>query len=373
MQSIFSNALSRAVAKHIDLSATRQETLSWLALLIMQHGTISLWRLAAFVASETQIASVRRRFYRFFQFVRLDSTLAALVVVDLLGLGGKAWVLAIDRTNWDFGKTTINILMISVAWNGVGIPLIWMLLPTAGNSNTSERTELLDRLRAAFPDMKIAALMGDREFIGDAWMAFLHREKIPFILRLRENQHVLRERYVPMRISLIAQHLKVREKMIVKGCCWLGCQNETLSSSVRLVVMRLASGELLALACSGNPRHALAAYRQRWTIESMFGNLKTKGFALEATHLTDPDKLCTLLALLAFAVALTVKTGVAMARLHPIPVKKHGRRAWSLFALGLYTLRKIFVAANPAQVIAFLGQLLSPNLPIKPLRSLAFR
>jgi hypothetical protein len=37
MQSIFSNALSRAVAKHIDLSATRRETLSWLALLIMQH------------------------------------------------------------------------------------------------------------------------------------------------------------------------------------------------------------------------------------------------------------------------------------------------------------------------------------------------
>ena len=31
----------------------------------------------------------------------------------------------------------------------------------------------------------------------------------------------------------------------------------------------------------------------------MFGNLKTKGFALEATHLTDPDKLGTLLALLA--------------------------------------------------------------------------
>ena len=185
MQSIFSNALSRAVAKHIDLSVTRRETLSWLALLIMQHGTICLWRLAAYVASMAQTDSVRRRFYRFFQFVRLDSTLAARVVVELLGLGGKPWVLAIDRTNWDFGKTTINILMISVTWSGMGIPLLWMLLPTAGNSHTSERTELLDRLRAAFPDMKIAALMGDREFIGDAWMAYLQRENIPFILRLR--------------------------------------------------------------------------------------------------------------------------------------------------------------------------------------------
>jgi hypothetical protein len=128
-----------------------------------------LWRLAAFVASATQTDSVRRWFYRFFQFVRLDGALAARVVVDLLRLSGKPWVLAIDRTNWDFGKTTINILMISVVWNGMGIPLLWTLLPTAGNSNTSERTELLDRLRTAFPDLKIAALMGDREFIGDAW------------------------------------------------------------------------------------------------------------------------------------------------------------------------------------------------------------
>jgi len=142
---------------------------------------------------------------------------------------------------------------------------------------------------------------------------------------------------------------------------------------VRLVVTRLASGELLALACSGRPRHALARYRQRWTIETMFGNLKSKGFALEATHLTDPNKLATLLALLAFAVALSVKTGVANARRHPVPIKKHGRRAWSLFALGLHTLRKIFVAASPHQIIDFLVQLLSPKLPIKRLLSLAFR
>lgn len=373
MQSIFSSALSEAIAKHIDLSVTRRETLSWLALLIMQHGTICLWRLAAYVASAAQTDSVRRRFYRFFQFVRLDSTLAAHVVVELLRLDGKPWVLAMDRTNWDFGKTTINILMISVSWNGMGIPLLWMLLPTAGNSHTSERTELLDRLRAAFPDLKIAALMGDREFIGDAWMAYLQRQNIPFILRLRENQHVLREGYAAMSIAAIARHLRTGERMIVKGGCRLGRNNETSSAPVRLVLMRLASDELLALACSDRPHHALARYRQRWTIETLFGNLKTKGFALEATHLTNLDKLGTLLALLAFAVALTVKTGVAMARLYPIPVKNHGRRARSLFALGLQTLRKIFVAASSDQIIPFLDQLLSPKIPVKPLLALAFR
>src|SRR5665647_2778677 len=84
--------------------------------------------------------------------------------------------------------------MISVTWNGMGIPLLWMLLPTAGNSHTSERTELLDRLRAAFPDLKIAALMGDREFIGDAWMAYLQRQNIPCIPFLSKTMVAARAR-----------------------------------------------------------------------------------------------------------------------------------------------------------------------------------
>jgi hypothetical protein len=139
---------------------------------------------------------------------------------------------------------------------------------------------------------------------------------------------------------------------------------------VRIVVTRLPTGELLALACSGKPHHAQARYRQRWTIETLFANLKTKGFNLEDTHITDLRKLSTLLAVLALAVTLCIKTGVAAARRRPIPIKKHGRRAWSLFALGVGVLRKIAASASPAQVIVFLQQLLSPKLPVNQLKSM---
>jgi hypothetical protein len=54
----------------------------------MRQGTICLWRLAAHVATTAQTASVRRRFYRFFQFVRLDGAAAARIVVTLLGIEG---------------------------------------------------------------------------------------------------------------------------------------------------------------------------------------------------------------------------------------------------------------------------------------------
>ena len=361
MQRTFTNALSEVISKHITLSPTRQETLAWLALLVMQHGTICLWRLAAYVATKAQTDSVRRRFYRFFQYVQLDGTVAARLVVDLLGLAGKPWTLAMDRTNWDFGKTPINILMISVIWNGMGIPLIWWVMPNTGNSKMGTRVRLLNRLKYLFPDMKISSIMGDREFIGDRWMAYLQREQIPFILRLRENQYVRRKGCETQQIADIAKRLRRKDKMIVKGFCRLG--RSSRAPEVRLVIMRLQTGELLALACSSNPRRALEDYRHRWKIETMFANLKTKGFNMEDTHLTDRAKLSTLLVVLALAVALSVKTGVAAAKVNPIPVKKHGRKAWSLFALGLGSLRKIFavLSREAEKLLLFLKQLLSPN------------
>jgi hypothetical protein len=137
--------------------------------------------LAAPVASPAQTDSVQRRFYRFFHHVKLDGAAARVRGRRSAGTWRQTLGLGRGSDDWEFGKTTINILMVSVIWNGMGIPLLWTLLPEAGNSNTLEGTGLLDRLRAVFPDVKIASLMGDREFIGDAWMAYLHEAKIPFM------------------------------------------------------------------------------------------------------------------------------------------------------------------------------------------------
>ena len=375
MQSIFSNALSGAVSGHIELSVSRRRTLAWLVLPIMRHGTVCLWRLAAHVDCPAETASARRRIYRFFQFVPLDGVCAARIVADLLGLHGKPWVLAIGRTNWEFGKATINFPMLPVEWNGIGVPLIWTPPPAAGNSDTKTRICLLDRPREAFPEMKIAALTGDREFIGKAWMASLAAGKIPFFPRLRETQYVMREGYETWTLAAIAQALKPGKRMILKGLCRLGQDGGADAPAPRIVILGLATGELLALATSASPRHALARYRARWRIESRFGTLKTRGFNLEVEplrrHLADPAKLSTLMVLLAIAVALSVKTGVAAQRRKPVPIKKHGRQAASPFAHGLNALRKIFASASRNQVFVFLENLLSPKSPFKSLKYMA--
>jgi hypothetical protein len=40
----------------------------------------------------------------------------ARLVVAALGLQGKPWHLALDRTNWQIGKTNLNILVLSAEW-----------------------------------------------------------------------------------------------------------------------------------------------------------------------------------------------------------------------------------------------------------------
>jgi hypothetical protein len=368
MPSTFLNTLSSLTQEHFALSGTRRQTLCWLVFLIMRYGTVCLWRLASHAPSSAQTDSVRRRFYRFFQFIHIDPCTAAKMVVGLLGLDGKPWTLTIDRTNWDFGRVSINILMIAVIWNGVGIPLMWIFLPSKGNSSTQVRTRLLDRLRHAFPDMKISLLMGDREFIGGHWMAYLAENNVPFVLRLRENQLVTRTGYATWPIARIAHGLKSGQSMTLKGTCHLGD-----SPPLRIAIMRLKSGELLALACSSRPARALALYRQRWTIETLFANLKTRGFDMEATHIANPKKLSTLMAILAIATAIAVKTGVGANGAKPVPVKSHGRAAVSLFSLGLVTLKRLFAMPDRKTANTIFEYIISNRTLPKPMLIAAFR
>lgn len=51
-----------------------------------------------------------------------------------------------DRTNWEFGDVTHNILTLSVLWNGAAIPLFLIMLDKKGNSDTPERNDLLKKV-----------------------------------------------------------------------------------------------------------------------------------------------------------------------------------------------------------------------------------
>ena len=173
MQQSLTKSLSLSLDEHISLWRTRRETLVWLVTLMIQNGTVSLWRLAGYVDTRAQTLSVHRRLERFFKHVHLDEASVARLIVHIMGLSGKPWHQALDRTSWKFGRCHINILMLGVIHEKICIPLFWVLLDKAGNSNAHERTDLMGRLNKIFPKQPIASLSGDREFIGERWMNWL--------------------------------------------------------------------------------------------------------------------------------------------------------------------------------------------------------
>ncbi len=91
------------------------------------------------------------------------------------------------------------------------------------------------------------------------------------------------------------------------------------------------------------PEQAIQDYAKRWAIETLFSCLKSRGFCLESTHLKDPERLSRMIALLTIALCWAFRTGEWLAQQHPIPIKKHGRKAKSIFRYGFDHLRRILL------------------------------
>jgi len=362
MQKSLTKALSHSIEKHIPLWRTRRETLVWLVSLIIQTGTVNLWRLAGHVDTQAQTLSVHRRFERFFQHIRLDGTSIAHLIVHIMGLADKPWDLALDRTNWKFGRCHINILMLGIIHGKVCIPLFWVLLGKAGNSKAQERIDLMAELKRTFPDQQIASLSGDREFIGEIWLNSLHEQGIPFVLRLKENMLVWKEGYSPVKLSTHAQHLKKGQFHRLKGLWFLGREEGIETTPIRIAMMRLKTGEMLIVASNLiKTNRILPLYRKRWGIETLFSCLKKRGLGLEDTHMTNPEKLTTLMVVLAVAFCLAYKTGLWAARLKPLRQKAHGRLQRSIFALGLNAFRKMMKKLNTDEVMSYIKILFTPK------------
>ena len=103
----------------------------------------------------------------------------------------QPWILSTDRTEWSFGNTRFNILMLGVVHNGVAYSVVWTMLNKKGNSNSDERMDLLDRFEQIFPNAEVAYISGEREFVGREWLTYLLIEPtIPFRLRIRESDRI---------------------------------------------------------------------------------------------------------------------------------------------------------------------------------------
>ena len=252
----------------------------------------------------------------------------------------KKYFLSMDRTNWKFGQSNINILTVGIVYKGVAFPIAWKLLNKRGNSNWEERIEVVSNAIKRLGLQNCKGILADREFIGRKWISWLVKENIPFWIRVKKNTSVETTKGKNISVSLIFKSIKNRPKKY---------KNSLILFGENLFVSAIKSGkdpkEKVLILSNKYDDTAIEIYKKRWAIETLFGFLKSKGFDLEATHMTDFKKLESLFGLVSIAFSWAFFVGEFLEKENPIPIKKHGRKALSTFRLGLDFLQKIFL--NP--------------------------
>src|SRR5215510_6435369 len=252
----------------------------------------------------------------------------------MLGVPGP-YTLALDRTNWKIGAVDLNILMLLIVYRGVGIPVVWTVLSKAGNSDTSERTTVIEIFLDLFGAHTIACLLGDREFVGREWFRFLKFHRIKFQMRLHRDTLVRNGRGQYAHAWRLFCQTRINCPLVIAEARRMWGMELYLSGC------RLKNGEYLILVSAEFCEKPHEQYRKRWGIETLFGALKSRGFNLEDTRLKDAERLSRLLALLALAFTWAFVVGLWQANVKELKLKKHGYPPKSIFRRGLNTLCRL--------------------------------
>ena len=307
---------------------------------LLKVKTVNLVEIATAFSGRAKKDSKYRRIKRFFRSFQIDAFTTACLITQLLPIREATWVLVMDRTNWKLGKETINVLMLGIAHQGIAFPILWMLLSKTGNSNTQERICLMDRFLSCFGVEKISFFTADREFIGKEWFSYLLEKGIAFRIRIRENMLISNAQGILVPAKTLFRDLRVGEYKILEG------KRKLRGIDLYVIGLLLPDGEYLILVTDKHPETALDDYAKRWGIETLFGAFKSRGFRFEDTHMTDPERISKLIALMAIAFCWAHNTGEWLNDREPIEIKKHGRKAISLFRYGLDHLREMLLNIN---------------------------
>ncbi len=356
--------LTRVLSERLGWNRARMKLMSRLMRVLPMQTTTNLAQLAVVMKPEVETDSTYRRLQRFFAEFDFGYQQLGRFLLDLVPTE-PPYVAVLDRTEWHFGQTAVNVLMIGIAEGGIAYPVAWSVLEHGGGSGADKHTELLKQfLRLVKPD-ELRALVADREPAGSDFLKALDQREIPFVIRLKKDRRI----GPPSGES--SGEWSLPSKMFARACQpgqskqfpALRGLGSTKSVGCQVTAGRLGEDSFLILAGQKvGPESMLDLYRKRWEIETLFAALKSRGFGLEDTHMTEPDRIRKLLGVLAVTYSWTRLIGLDRKSREGSPREcANGYPEKSLFLL--------WAGPSPRAY----GQLVSDARGTSPMRSGAYR
>lgn len=168
------------------LSETQLITLKLLIWLLQSQKQVKIERLAATLPLPIHQNSRRRHIQRFLKLNKLSVVLLWFPLIKQIiarHIGKeKPLIIALDRTQWKEN----NILMVSAIYQKRALPIFWILLDKKGVSDLREQQVVLRPVIKLFQDQRIVVI-GDREFHSVELAQWLHRQRVKFVFRQKQD------------------------------------------------------------------------------------------------------------------------------------------------------------------------------------------
>ena len=309
-----------------------------------QHTHLSA--IAAKFPSHATRESRIKRFTRFLgnDHIAPDVLFAPFARAVLRSLAHRPLVLVIDGSQ--VGKGCMA-LVISVVYHGRALPLAWQVVKAAkGHLAQEEHLALVRGVQPLVPVGASVVFVGDGEFDGTQLLAQLTAFGWQYVCRTAKNTHLW---LGDDRTSFDNLALTPGDLVVIANTVF---QRTEYGPITAIAVWETDADHPLYLVTTLDlAGEALAYYRTRFRIETLFSDHKTRGFRLDKSHLTDPARLGRLLLATCVAYLWLVYLGTtALLEGWSHIIHRTDRCDLSLFALGLRLLDHFLEKAMPIPV-----------------------
>lgn len=346
--------LAETIAEELRLRLPRQrktqrEKLALLVATMLEARSANLMELAAVLPRPAERVDMRFQWiWRVLMnpLILPDEVMApfAAEVLRRAADGGQPLVLIMDQSKIN---DRLQVLMLALRWGERALPLLWRVEETKGSIGFETQKELLEAVVPILPEGAPICLMADR-FYGTADLISLCQGRDwEYRIRLKGNL-VVRDKAgrrltgdLAKNRQFALENVQLTEKRATTN---IGVIHDPSHDEPWIIAMSAKPGYLKTLE-----------YSERWAIEPMFSDFKSRGFGLEQSQIEYPDRLSRLLLVMALALYFAVSTGQHDASHNPLPAekkltkppKKVERSKTSFFTRGLRYIARAILTLLP--------------------------
>ena len=197
-------------------------------------------------------------------------------------------------------------LMVSVVYHGRALPLCWVVVRAPkGHFPQDSHRALLAQVAALIPKAAHVTFLGDGEFDGTLLQADLERMGWQYVCRTASNI-TIQACHNQFCLSDVPHHQG--EYLALSPATITAQQYGPVS--LLLVWAEPCAKPLYLVTNSDDLDRAVALYRRRAHIETFFSDQKSRGFHLDKSHISKPERLARLLIASCLAYIWLVYLGV---------------------------------------------------------------